>query len=318
MVNPRQRRKRFSGTAKASASKRSLKNQKKVTIKGPEELVKGWDKNKTVRQNYAALGLMPSLDPRQSGGVEPDRHAVPFAVASATAATVDDLDAILEDAEMGSSAGSDSDSEEDQQQQQLRDVKGKGKERVSAQDEGALKPGMARIIRDETGKVVKIVMAGEDGAEVEEDIVEPSRAAGGDDSDDDDEEEEEEAEPWGPAMKDWDAHPAQEKEHGALQGVTRNSRQGIPIFGAPRHVEAKTDVVRALEARAARKTKVVRHSSEFEETWLVKLVEKYGDDVARMARDIKLNQWQKTPGELRKMIAKAGGVDTLKSKAASA
>lgn len=44
MVNPRQRRKRFSGTAKASASKRTLKNQKKVTIKGPEELVNGWDK----------------------------------------------------------------------------------------------------------------------------------------------------------------------------------------------------------------------------------------------------------------------------------
>lgn len=244
---------------------------------------------------------MPSLDPRQSGGVEPDRHAVPYAVASATSATVDDLDAVLEDAEMASC----SDSEDEEKQ---KDVKGKGKERAPAKEE-ELKPGMARIIRDETGKIVKIVLAGEDGAEVEEDIVEPSRAAGADDSDDDDEDDDEEeeeetaaaAQPWGPAMKDWDAHPAQEKEHGALEGVTRNSRQGIPIFGAPRHVEAKTDVVRALEERAAKKTKVIRHTSEFEETWLVKLVDKYGDDVAKMARDIKLNQWQKTPGELRKM-----------------
>ncbi|GAA5988596.1 hypothetical protein JCM10908_003634 [Rhodotorula pacifica] len=308
MVNPRQRRKRFSGTAKAGASKRTLKNQKKVTVKGPEELVKGWDKKKTVRQNYAALGLLPSLDPRQSGGVEADRHAVPYAVSFATSATVDDLDAVLEDAEMASS-------DEDEQEEQAKDVKGKGKERVPPANE-ELKPGMARIIRDETGKIVKIVLAGEDGAEVEEDIVEPSRAAGeGEDSDEDDEEEEEEAEPWGPAMKDWDAHPAQEKEHGALEGVTRNSKQGIPIFGAPRQVEAKTDIVRALEERAARKTKVIRHTSEFEETWLVKLVDKYGDDVAKMARDIKLNQWQKTPGELRKMIAKAGGIEALKSRA---
>lgn len=306
MVNPRQRRKRFSGTAKASASKRTLKNQKKVTIKGPEELVNGWDKNKTVRQNYAALGLLNSLDPRQSGGVEADLKAVPYATAHATPATVEDLDAILEDAEMD---GSSSEDEDDEQSK-----KGKGKERASEPVKEELKPGMARIIRDENGKVIKIVLAGEDGAEVEEAVVEPSRTAGGDDDDEDEDEdsEEEEAEPWGPAMKDWDAGPAQEKEFGSLEGVTKNSKQGIPIFGAPRQVEAKTDVVRALEERAARKTKVIRHTSEFEEVWLVKLVQKYGDDTAKMARDLKLNRWQKTPAELRKMIAKAGGVDALK------
>ncbi|POY72828.1 hypothetical protein BMF94_4237 [Rhodotorula taiwanensis] len=301
MVNPRQRRKRFSGTAKASASKRTLKNQKKVTIKGPEELVNGWDKN------YAALGLLNSLDPRQSGGVEADLKAVPYATSHATAATVEDLDAILEDAEMDGSS-----SEDEDDNAQLTNGKGKGRAAEPVKEE--LKPGMARIIRDENGKVVKIVLAGEDGAEVEEQVIEPSRAAGGDDDEDDDEDDsdEEEAEPWGPAMKDWDAGPAQEKEFGSLEGVTKNSKQGIPIFGAPRRVEAKTDVVRALEERAARKTKVIRHTSEFEEVWLVKLVQKYGDDTAKMARDLKLNRWQKTPNELRKMIAKAGGVDTLK------
>lgn len=276
---------------------------------------------------------MNSLDPRQSGGVEADLKAVPYATSHATAATVEDLDAILEDAEMdGSSSGDDDDDA------QLKNGKGKGRAAEPVKEE--LKPGMARIIRDENGKVVKIVLAGEDGAEVEEQVIEPSRAAGGDDDDDEDDDEdnsdEEEAEPWGPAMKDWDAGPAQEKEFGSLEGVTKNSKQGIPIFGAPRRVEAKTDVVRALEERAARKTKVIRHTSEFEEVWLVKLVQKYGDDTAKMARDLKLNRWQKTPNELRKMcvdrarsrvsigphrltccaflnrIAKAGGVDTLK------
>ncbi|BGP58626.1 hypothetical protein JCM8202_006397 [Rhodotorula sphaerocarpa] len=309
MVNPRQRRKRFSGTAKTSASKRTLKNQKKVTVKGPEELVKGWDRKKTVRQNYAALGLLPSLDPRQSGGVEADPLAVPYAVSSATPATVEDLDAILEDAEMQPSSD-ESDGEE-------TDRKGKGKARAAPEPpvQEELKPGMARIIRDETGKIVKIVLAGEDGAEVEEDVVDPKRTGASDDEDDESDEDDDDdkpvAEPWGPPMKDWEAQPANEREHGSLQGVIRNSRQGIPIFGAPMHVEAKTDVVRALEERAARKTKVVRHPSEFEEVWLVKLVQKYGDDVNKMSRDLKLNRWQKTPGELRKAIAKAGGVEAL-------
>lgn len=58
----------------------------------------------------------------------------------------------------------------------------------------------------------------------------------------------------------------------------------------------------ALEARAANKTKVIRHSSEFEKDWLVSLVEKYDTDIEKMARDRKANVWQKTPGELRRML----------------
>lgn len=47
--------------------------------------------------------------------------------------------------------------------------------------------------------------------------------------------------------------------------------------------------------------------------WLVSLVQAYGDDYTRMARDRKLNVWQKTPGEIRRMVAKAGGVAKLRA-----
>ena len=57
---------------------------------------------------------------------------------------------------------------------------------------------------------------------------------------------EDEATPWGRPMKDWDAAPAVESDFGATEGVAKaqDVRQGIPIFGAGRSVEAKTDVVR--------------------------------------------------------------------------
>lgn len=45
--------------------------------------------------------------------------------------------------------------------------------------------------------------------------------------------------------------------------------------------------------------------------WLVQLVKKHGDDWDKMARDRKLNVWQKTPGEIRRMVRKAGGVEKL-------
>lgn len=56
-----------------------------------------------------------------------------------------------------------------------------------------------------------------------------------------------------------------------------------------------------------------RHTSSQEHVWLASLVQTYGDDYARMSRDRKLNVWQKTPGEIRRMIAKAGGVSKLRA-----
>ncbi|GAA5881344.1 hypothetical protein JCM16303_000137 [Sporobolomyces ruberrimus] len=319
MANPRQRLKNRSG-GRLKTSKQSLKNKHKVIVKGPEVLAKNWDKTKTVRQNYAALGLLGTLDPRQVGGLEPALDHVPYAVRSATnPTTLEEIDEIVPDVY----ESSDDEAEDEDEsttaavgQKKKKSVKGKEKEEPKAKK---LAPGMARIIRDENGNVLKIVVGDEDGEEVEEDVVAPNR--GGEESEDEDSEEEEEAEakPWGEAMKDWDVGQDrfvdEDEEMEDEERDPRKFKQGIPIEGALKRVTAKTDVVRALEARAANKTKVIRHTSEFEKERLVALVEKYDEDIEKMARDRKANVWQKTPGELRRMINKAGGFEKLRAAA---
>jgi len=71
MANPRQRSKARSSVAKNTKSKQSVKNAKKVVVRGPEAVRAAWDVKKTLRQNYAAMGLLSSMNPRQKGGVEP-------------------------------------------------------------------------------------------------------------------------------------------------------------------------------------------------------------------------------------------------------
>lgn len=187
--------------------------------------------------SYAALGLLGTLDPRQVGGVEPSLDHVPYAVRSATnPTTLEELDTIIPES-YDSSDGED----EEVEAALTRKDKGKGKEK---EKEKKLGVGMARIIRDEQGKVLRIVVGNEDGEEVEEEIVEPSR--GGEDSES--EEEEEEEKPWGEEMKDWDVTEADMKDEEMVdEDVERDPRkipQGIPIEGGLRKVQAKTDVVR--------------------------------------------------------------------------
>ena len=71
----------------------------------------------------------------------------------------------------------------------------------------------------------------------------------------------------------------------------------------------------ALEALAATSQPVKRYTSISEKTWLHNLVEKHGDDTESMAGDMKLNVWQKTQGEIKRMIKKAGGVEKLRTEA---
>ncbi|KAH9060100.1 hypothetical protein EDB87DRAFT_1551613, partial [Lactarius vividus] len=71
MANPRQRRKARSSQKPVRHSRQAKKLLKKQPpIRGPKALRDAWDKHKTVRQNYAALGLAASLNPRASGGAE--------------------------------------------------------------------------------------------------------------------------------------------------------------------------------------------------------------------------------------------------------
>ncbi|KAG6874281.1 hypothetical protein C0995_001506 [Termitomyces sp. Mi166 len=73
MANPRQRRKARSSSHKPVSHSRHAKRKlkKMPPIRGPKILQDAWDKTKTVRQNYVALGLVHDLNPTAPGGSEP-------------------------------------------------------------------------------------------------------------------------------------------------------------------------------------------------------------------------------------------------------
>ncbi|KAI9628030.1 hypothetical protein KEM48_011880 [Puccinia striiformis f. sp. tritici PST-130] len=72
MANPRQRRKARSGKPKATLSKFANSKLKKVTPRNfPGALENSYNPRQTPRQNYERLGLLSGkLDPRLAGGIE--------------------------------------------------------------------------------------------------------------------------------------------------------------------------------------------------------------------------------------------------------
>jgi nucleolar protein 16 len=76
----------------------------------------------------------------------------------------------------------------------------------------------------------------------------------------------------------------------------------------PKTVEARTEVVRQLEAEANMpREKRVRNQSEREREWLASLVERHGDNVRAMARDRRLNPMQQTAADIAKRLRKFSG-----------
>ncbi|KAJ7168233.1 ribosome biogenesis protein Nop16 [Mycena crocata] len=137
MANPRQRRKARSSSHKPVSHARHAKRNLKKTppIRGPAILSERWDKRKTVRQNYAALGLIHTLNPSASGGVEP----------------LEDASGHTEDAPVNLTAPS-----------------------TSSQPNPAppIPKGHGRIIRDEDGNVLRIELGEEDEEMPEDDAQE--------------------------------------------------------------------------------------------------------------------------------------------------
>ncbi|EJT51510.1 ribosomal large subunit biogenesis-related protein [Trichosporon asahii var. asahii CBS 2479] len=219
MANPRQRAKSRSGksTKPNLLQKRRLKQKlrKAHPLFGPETLQNAWDRKKTVFQNYAALGLLPSipLPENANAKVQLPTQSLP---------------------------------------------------------EGAPSIGFGRIVRDEEGNVIDIIIDGEE----------------------DEKEEKEEDKRWGKPL-----NPEEDE-----------------FEKAP--VQAKTQVVRADPRPRGSRRYVgpgAAHTSAAEGIWLTRLVHKHGDDFSRAALDRKLNVWQKTPGELKRMVRKAGGVEKLQA-----
>ncbi|KAH9854113.1 ribosome biogenesis protein Nop16 [Lenzites betulinus] len=140
----------------------------------------------------------------------------------------------------------------------------------------AVPKGYGKIIRDAEGNVVDIQLADEDAdedleAEGEEDT--PDRSA--DDR-----------------LAGW-------------VGLGSDPRKRAPE-------SAGTRVVQELEQlSSARGGRVQRHTSQGELATLRRLVGKHGTDVEGMARDRRVNVEQRTAGELKRAIRKAGGFAEL-------
>lgn len=110
-------------------AKNAQRNLKKTPpIRAPKVLQDAWDKHKTVRQNYLALGLVHNLNPSSSGGVEPSSTS--------------------------------------QRDEAISDTRTPEQAETSI-PKPALPPGYGRIIRDEAGNVIRIELAEEDEEQAE-------------------------------------------------------------------------------------------------------------------------------------------------------
>ncbi|KAI0341857.1 hypothetical protein BDW22DRAFT_1407985 [Trametopsis cervina] len=246
MANPRQRRKmRSSSHTPVHHSRRAKKILKKQPpIRGPKVLQDSWDRMKTVRQNYEALGLAASLTPTASGGVE--RPLGEERIATSERMEVESTP----EGSAGNAAGP-----------------------------SGVRRGFGRIIRDENGNIVDVVLPEDD---------EQSTA------------------PAERLIEDAIPDPSQQD---SLSGWVNLGSSNVPRDGS---VASSTHVVQSLEQLSQSDTGAVpRFSSNGELGVLQRLVEKYGKDVEAMARDRKLNAAQRTAGQLTRAIKKAGGFAQL-------
>ncbi|KAF8509549.1 ribosome biogenesis protein Nop16 [Gautieria morchelliformis] len=212
MGNPRQRRKARSSAHKTvKPSRHAKRNLRKMKpIRGPKALQDAWDNKKTLRQNYATLGLVGSLKQADSGGSE---YPLPMAATKPSG-------------EVSSSA----------------------RPKTNIPKEETMPQKYGKILRDADGSVIGVEMF-EEVSELE-----------GDDDEGDGE---------------------------------RDPKQS-------------TDVVNALERLAESSRPVTRVSSIGEIASLRKLIAKHGYDFGAMAKDRRLNGWQRTAGQLERASKKAG------------
>ncbi|KJA18578.1 hypothetical protein HYPSUDRAFT_45121, partial [Hypholoma sublateritium FD-334 SS-4] len=235
MANPRQRRKaRSSSHTAVSHSRHAKRNLKKTTIRGPKALQDAWDKHLTVRQNYANLGLVVTLDPSAHGGVEKP---------------------------LGLEAGGQASQQQASQQQAATSSSSMPCNAVAN-----VPSGFGRIVRDAAGNVL--------GVEMNEDETEQPQPQ------EMDMEEELESRMDQKVRKQW---------------ATDFSRSTAAAKGV-----VNEGVIHQLEAIAATATGTTtlslplsgigsRHVSAGEVKYLERLVKKYGDNIEKMAGDLKLN-----------------------------
>ncbi|KDR81461.1 hypothetical protein GALMADRAFT_239404 [Galerina marginata CBS 339.88] len=245
MANPRQRRKaRSSSHRPVSHSQHAKRNLKKTPpIRGPKALQDAWDKQKTVRQNYANLGLVVTLDPSAHGGVEKQLGR-------------------------GSSV-------QPSQGQELSN---------SAPPHAGPLSGFGRIIRDGTGNVLGFELNEPTTQDLEKDL----------------------------EVNDVDDLVSHMDQDVRRKWATNFSSGSSANFG-PKDEQLVKDLEQVSASATGSTTLSIpisgigsRHSSSGEMQYLQALVKKYGDNVDLMTRDLKLNPEQRTVGQLKRALRKAG------------
>ncbi|KAG2158153.1 ribosome biogenesis protein Nop16 [Suillus bovinus] len=144
--------------------------------------------------------------------------------------------------------------------------------------------GFGRIIRDESGDVIRIDLA--ESEEMQESVENNGLP---------------EADVDEKTMDDW---------VGCLN-KTQHRNDTMDARGLSSSCARGTHPVVVLEKLSASGRALARHSSCGERTYLAHLIQKYGDNYERMAIDRRLNPEQKTVGELRRAIGKAGGIESF-------
>jgi len=217
--------------------------KKTPPIRGPKLLQDAWDKHKTVRQNYAALGLVHTLNPLASGGAEHDPTKS------------SNLPTTFEHPHSDSSQA------------------------ASTSPTAHIPRGYGKIIRDSDGNVVRVELGADDQDQAE-------RPADGDEIQ---------------GLRD----PEMDK-----QMMTN----WVTELGGGRGSGAA--IVQSLEKfSSSSSTSGPRYTSSLETLYLSRLVRRH-EDVENMARDRRLNPEQRTAGELRRGIRRAGGAGLLLQAAA--
>ncbi|EGN96073.1 hypothetical protein SERLA73DRAFT_185598 [Serpula lacrymans var. lacrymans S7.3] len=262
MANPRQRRKTKSSSHKTiSHSKRAQKLLKKMpAICGPKVLQDVWDKDKTIRQNYAAVGLAHTLNPLQAGGEE---CLIEYTSASSRSDAVPNVSTSSETTSKTADAPPSTPA-------------------ASSITPSGIPQGFGRIIRDSTGNIIQVEVPSESN---EEELLKKKR----------DQE-----------IKELEAPDVDTKELAIWAAGSSKSQGKDEARGEDGH-----NVVKALEQLSATASTLTRYSSSGEVAYLARLATRYGGDYESMARDRRLNTEQRTAGELKRAMNKAGGVDVF-------
>ncbi|KAJ4479503.1 ribosome biogenesis protein Nop16 [Lentinula lateritia] len=282
MANPRQRRKARSSSHRAiSHSKHAKRNLKKMPpIRAPKVLQQAWDNKKTVRQNYAALGLVHDLDPSESGGAEIINLDKRTNSGSAPESSID-----LTDLSTSANPPSSADPELPLSHASAGATK-------NAATKSFLPKGHGRIFRDDAGNVVRVELPDEE--------IEIEDLPGNRDID------MEQLEP----QLDENTRQTWISDLGGLKtrlSTNRNTTvvkelETLSTLASPTELKGCTTLSASLTGVG------VRHTSQRELAYLQRLMERHKGDVEAMARDRKLNTAQRTAGELRRALKRAGTV----------